>query len=74
MAPCTACAASAMAIGDGYDAIRLGRAEVMLCGGSEAGDHAAGGRRFRGDARALAPQRGAGAARAARSTRAATAS
>jgi 3-oxoacyl-[acyl-carrier-protein] synthase II len=35
-APCTACAASAMAIGDGYDAIRLGRAEVMLCGGSEA--------------------------------------
>ena len=36
-APCTACAASAMAIGSGYDAIRLGRAEVMLCGGSEAG-------------------------------------
>jgi 3-oxoacyl-[acyl-carrier-protein] synthase II len=26
-----------MAIGEGYDAIRLGRAEVMLCGGSEAG-------------------------------------
>lgn len=36
-APCTACAASAMAIGNGLDAIRLGRAEVMLCGGSEAG-------------------------------------
>jgi len=36
-APCTACAASAMALGEGYDAIRLGRAEVMLCGGSEAG-------------------------------------
>src|SRR6266566_2739709 len=35
--PCTACAASAMAVGGGYDAIRLGRAEVMLCGGSEAG-------------------------------------
>jgi 3-oxoacyl-[acyl-carrier-protein] synthase II len=35
--PCTACAASTMAVGDGYDAIRLGRAEVMLCGGSEAG-------------------------------------
>jgi 3-oxoacyl-[acyl-carrier-protein] synthase II len=34
---CTACAASQMAIGDGMDAIRLGRAEVMLCGGSEAG-------------------------------------
>jgi 3-oxoacyl-[acyl-carrier-protein] synthase II len=26
-----------MAIGEGYDAIRLGRADVMLCGGSEAG-------------------------------------
>ena len=36
-APCTACAASAMALGEGYDTIRLGRAEVMLCGGSEAG-------------------------------------
>jgi 3-oxoacyl-[acyl-carrier-protein] synthase II len=34
---CTACAASAMAIGDGLDAIRLGRADVMFCGGSEAG-------------------------------------
>jgi 3-oxoacyl-[acyl-carrier-protein] synthase II len=33
---CTACAASAMAIGDGLDAIRLGRADVMLAGGSEA--------------------------------------
>jgi 3-oxoacyl-[acyl-carrier-protein] synthase II len=34
---CAACAASAMSIGEGYDAIQLGRAEVMLCGGSEAG-------------------------------------
>jgi 3-oxoacyl-[acyl-carrier-protein] synthase II len=33
---CTACAASNMAIGDGTDAIRLGRAEVMFCGGTEA--------------------------------------
>src|SRR6059058_3326668 len=33
---CTACAASQMAIGDGLDAIRLGRAEVMLCGGADA--------------------------------------
>jgi 3-oxoacyl-[acyl-carrier-protein] synthase II len=33
---CTACAASNMAIGDGLDAIRLGRAEVMFCGGTEA--------------------------------------
>ena len=34
--PCTACAASQMAIGDGLDAIRLGRADVMLCGGADA--------------------------------------
>jgi 3-oxoacyl-[acyl-carrier-protein] synthase II len=33
---CTACAASNMAIGEGVDAIRLGRADVMLCGGTEA--------------------------------------
>ncbi|HEY6835605.1 MAG TPA: beta-ketoacyl-ACP synthase II [Gaiellaceae bacterium] len=33
---CTACAASNMAMGDGADAIRLGRADVMLCGGTEA--------------------------------------
>jgi 3-oxoacyl-[acyl-carrier-protein] synthase II len=35
-AQCTACAASNMAIGDGLDTIRLGRADVMLCGGTEA--------------------------------------
>ena len=34
---CTACAASNMAIGDGADAIRLGRADMMFCGGTEAG-------------------------------------
>jgi 3-oxoacyl-[acyl-carrier-protein] synthase II len=34
---CTACAASNMAIGEALDAIRLGRAEVMLAGGTEAG-------------------------------------
>jgi 3-oxoacyl-[acyl-carrier-protein] synthase II len=33
---CTACAASNMSIGDGLDAIRLDRADVMLCGGTEA--------------------------------------
>src|ERR671937_765996 len=32
---CTACAASNMAIGQGLDDIRLGRADVMLCGGTE---------------------------------------
>src|SRR6266705_5597839 len=33
---CTACAASNMAIGDGTDQIQLGRADMMLCGGTEA--------------------------------------
>jgi 3-oxoacyl-[acyl-carrier-protein] synthase II len=33
----TACAASTQALGDARDVIRLGRAEVMLAGGSEAG-------------------------------------
>jgi 3-oxoacyl-[acyl-carrier-protein] synthase II len=34
---CTACAASNMAVGEAVDAIRLGRADVMLAGGTEAG-------------------------------------
>jgi 3-oxoacyl-[acyl-carrier-protein] synthase II len=33
---CTACAASNMAIGDAMDAIRMGRADVMFAGGTEA--------------------------------------
>ncbi len=33
----TACAASTQALGDARDAIRLGRADVMLAGGTEAG-------------------------------------
>jgi 3-oxoacyl-[acyl-carrier-protein] synthase II len=33
---CTACAASNMAIGESLDAIRLGRADMMLAGGAEA--------------------------------------
>jgi 3-oxoacyl-[acyl-carrier-protein] synthase II len=36
MSECTACAASNMAIGDATDAIRLGRADVMIAGGTEA--------------------------------------
>jgi len=32
----TACSASAQAIGEGLDLIRAGRADVMVCGGSEA--------------------------------------
>jgi 3-oxoacyl-[acyl-carrier-protein] synthase II len=35
-AQCTACAASNMAIGESLDAIRLGRADAMFCGGTEA--------------------------------------
>jgi 3-oxoacyl-[acyl-carrier-protein] synthase II len=34
---CTACAASNMAIGDAVDMIRLGRADVVFAGGTEAG-------------------------------------
>src|ERR687895_994484 len=44
---CTACAASNMAIGDGLDAIRLGRAEAVFCGGTEAGLSPGGGPGFR---------------------------
>jgi 3-oxoacyl-[acyl-carrier-protein] synthase II len=36
MSECTACAASNMAIGDAMDSIRLGRADVMFAGGTEA--------------------------------------
>jgi 3-oxoacyl-[acyl-carrier-protein] synthase II len=36
LSECTACAASNMAIGDSLDAIRLGRADAMICGGTEA--------------------------------------
>src|SRR5215208_6188225 len=36
MSECTACAASNMAIGDAADSIRMGRAEVMFAGGTEA--------------------------------------
>jgi 3-oxoacyl-[acyl-carrier-protein] synthase II len=39
---CTACAASNMAIGEAADAIRLGRADVMLAGGTEAGINSVG--------------------------------
>ncbi|MGD0166948.1 MAG: beta-ketoacyl-ACP synthase II [Gaiellaceae bacterium] len=37
LSECAACAASNMALGDAADAIRLGRADVMLAGGAEAG-------------------------------------
>jgi 3-oxoacyl-[acyl-carrier-protein] synthase II len=35
-ASCTACSASAHAIGDSYEIIKRGDAEVMICGGAEA--------------------------------------
>jgi 3-oxoacyl-[acyl-carrier-protein] synthase II len=34
--PVTACSASAQAIGDGYNLIKLGRADAVVCGGAEA--------------------------------------
>jgi 3-oxoacyl-[acyl-carrier-protein] synthase II len=34
--PVTACSASAEAIGEGYNLIKLGRAEAVVCGGAEA--------------------------------------
>ncbi len=34
-APCCACASSAQAIGEGFEAIRAGLQDVMLCGGSD---------------------------------------
>jgi 3-oxoacyl-[acyl-carrier-protein] synthase II len=36
MSQCTACAAANMAIGDALDSIRMGRADVMFAGGTEA--------------------------------------
>ena len=74
MSECTACAASNMAIGDAMDEIRLGRADVMFAGGTEAPITRGRHRRLRRDARALAPQRRSARARRARSTASATAS
>ena len=56
-AQCTACAASNMSIGESLDAIRLGRADAMLCGGTEAPIAEVGMAGFLGDARAVAAER-----------------
>ena len=72
-AQCTACAASNMAIGDGLDAIRLGRADVMLCGGTEAAVNEVGIAGFAA-MRALPSGTTTPSTRPDRSTRAATAS
>ena len=74
MSECTACAASNMAIGDAMDEIRLGRADVMFAGGTEAPITAGRDRRLRCDARALAPQRRPAACVAAVRQRSATGS
>ena len=74
MSECTACAASNMAIGDGLDAIRLGRADAMICGGTEAPVTRVEHRRFRGDAGDLAPERRSQGAPRAPSTSSGTAS
>src|SRR4029077_2694814 len=55
MSECTACAASNMAIGDGTDSIRLGRADVMFCGGTEGAINKGGIAGF-GALRALPPR------------------
>ena len=69
----SACAASSMAIGDGVDAIRLGRAEVMFCGGTEAPVTPVGIAGF-GAMRALSRRNDDPPSPRARSTPAATAS
>ena len=56
-ATCTACAASAHAIGDAFEIIRRGDADAMIAGGSEAAITPDGRRRLRRHARPLHPQR-----------------
>ena len=60
-ATCTACSASAHAIGDAFEIIRRGAADVMIAGGSEAAITPMGDRRVRRAARAVDAQRRAGA-------------
>ena len=60
-ATCTACSASAHAIGDAYEIIRRGDADVMIAGGSEAAITPMGVGGFAAHAGALDAQRRAGA-------------
>ena len=74
LATCTACSASAHAIGESFEIIRRGDADAMIAGGSEAAitPMSVGG--FGAHARAVDAQRRARRAPAGRSTRIATAS
>ena len=60
-ATCTACSASAHAIGDAFEIIRRGDADVMIAGGSEAAITPMGVGGFARDARAVDAQRRAAA-------------
>ena len=74
LATCTACTASAHAIGDSFEIIQRGAADAMITGGAEAAMCHMGVGGF-GALRALSTaQRRSGAAPAGRSTRIATAS
>ena len=72
--PVSACASGAEAIALGLDMIRLGRADVVVAGGTEAAIHPLPMAGFAADAGAVHPQRRARARPPARATRAATAS